>query len=96
VRFEGYFGQTESDFSLALADDGSGPGVDRLVREFSDRGLSIRHLWQEDSGFRKARILNRAIGSSEADYVILSEGRRAGSSDGPGSVYASRNSCPAC
>ena len=71
---EGYFGQTESDFSLALADDGSGPGVDRLVREFSDRGLSIRHLWHEDRGFRKARILNRAIGSSEADYVILSDG----------------------
>jgi len=71
---EGYLRQTESDFSLALADDGSGAGVERLVREFSDRGLSIRHLWHEDRGFRKARILNRAIGSSEADYVILSDG----------------------
>lgn len=71
---EGYLAQTESDFSLALADDGSGPGVERLVREFTDRGLSIRHLWHEDRGFRKARILNRAIGSSEADYVILSDG----------------------
>ncbi len=71
---EGYLRQTESDFSLALADDGSGPGVERLVREFTDRGLSIRHLWHEDRGFRKARILNRAIGSSEADYVILSDG----------------------
>ena len=71
---EAYLRQSDSDFSLALADDGSGPGVERLAREFADRGLSIRHLWHEDNGFRKARILNRVIGSSEADYVILSDG----------------------
>ena len=71
---EGYLRQTDSEFSLALADDGSGPGVERLAGEFADRGLSIRHLWHEDRGFRKARILNRAIGSSKADYVIFSDG----------------------
>jgi glycosyltransferase involved in cell wall biosynthesis len=71
---EAYLGQSESGFSLAVADDGSGPSVERLAHEFADRGMSIRHLWHEDRGFRKARILNRAIGTSEADYLILSDG----------------------
>ena len=49
---EGFLRQTDSDFSLALAADGSGPGVERLAREFADRGLSIRHLWHEDREIR--------------------------------------------
>ena len=70
----GYLSQTESDFGIAVADDGSGPGVARVIREFADRGLRIRHVWHEDRGFQKSRILNRTLAGSDAAYVILSDG----------------------
>lgn len=71
---EGYLRQTEPDFAIVLADDGSGPGVARIAAEYLEHGLRLRHVWQEDKGFRKSRILNRAIAKSSADYIILSDG----------------------
>lgn len=71
--FEGYLRQQDSDFSLCVADDGSGPSVAELVLEYQHKGLRMRHLWQEDRGFRKALIVNQAIASSDADYLILTD-----------------------
>jgi len=69
----GYLAQLDSDFSLAIADDGSGPEIRALVGRFAERGLKVRHVWHEDLGFRKARIVNQAIGSSDADFIVLSD-----------------------
>lgn len=58
-----------------MADDGSGPetaDVIGTIRASTD--LTIRHVWQEDRGFRKTRILNRAILRSEGSYLIFSDG----------------------
>ena len=72
LTLEGYCRQSDRDFTLVIADDGSGPEIKQLVDEYSTR-LKIRHLWQEDKGFRKACILNRAIATSEADYLVFSD-----------------------
>lgn len=72
LSLEGYCRQTDADFGLVVADDGSGPEIEKLLGEYQSR-LRIRHLWQEDRGFRKARILNKAIASSEADYLVFSD-----------------------
>jgi len=69
---DGYIAQSDSNFSLCIADDGSGPEVQQLVSKYTD--LNIRHLWQEDCGFRKTKILNRSIASSTADHIILTDG----------------------
>jgi GT2 family glycosyltransferase len=73
MRFclEGLLRQTDRDFSVAVADDGSGPEVERLVNEYRAKGLAIRYVWHEDKGFRKAMIMNRAIGTSTADYMVF-------------------------
>lgn len=71
--FEGYLRQQHKDFSIVIADDGSGDDVASLINEYRRKGLSIRHEWQEDKGFRKAQIVNRAIATSSADYLILSD-----------------------
>jgi glycosyltransferase involved in cell wall biosynthesis len=63
--------QTDQDFMVAIADDGSGPEIANLANEYRKKGLNIRHVYQEDKGFRRARILNKAVKSSTADYLIF-------------------------
>jgi len=71
----GYVEQSFDDFEILIADDGSGPETKGVVRDFQEQsGLSIRHIWQPDEGFRKCRILNKAIMETDADYLIFSDG----------------------
>jgi glycosyltransferase involved in cell wall biosynthesis len=71
----GYARQTYGDFEVVIADDGSGAET-RACIELARRiwGLNIRHVWQEDLGFRKCRILNRAIAETSAEYLIFTDG----------------------
>ncbi len=71
--FDGYCQQTWKDFSLCVADDGSGPEVVELVEAYRTKGLNIRHCWHEDKGFRRAEILNKGIESSTADYLVFTD-----------------------
>jgi GT2 family glycosyltransferase len=71
--FEGYLRQTDSDFCLCVTDDGSGPEVKSLIETYRALGLNIRHLWQEDLGYRRALALNKAIASSTSDYIIMTD-----------------------
>ncbi len=67
--------QTYRDFELIIADDGSGPETADVID--GHQGAfdgQIRHLWQEDLGFRKTRILNKAILSTDADYLVFMDG----------------------
>jgi hypothetical protein len=36
--------------------------------------MPVRHVWHPDDGFRKCTILNRAIASTDAEYLIFSDG----------------------
>lgn len=69
---DSYIAQSDNDFSICIADDGSGPEVQLLVNEYKD--LNIRHIWQEDCGFRRTKILNKGIASSTADHIIFTDG----------------------
>ncbi|HEY4369079.1 MAG TPA: glycosyltransferase family 2 protein [Steroidobacteraceae bacterium] len=71
----GYAAQSHRDFELIVADDGSGEDTRELIRATAARfARPIRHVWQEDVGFRKCRILNQAILSTQAEYLIFSDG----------------------
>jgi GT2 family glycosyltransferase len=35
--------------------------------------MNIRHVWHKDRGYRRAKILNKAIQSSEAQYIIFTD-----------------------
>ncbi|PNH90096.1 glycosyltransferase [Vibrio diazotrophicus] len=71
--FEGYLRQENKDFTICITDDGSGPEVKALVDVYASLGLSIRYLWQEDEGYRRALALNRAIESSTAQYIVMTD-----------------------
>ncbi|HCA48066.1 MAG TPA: glycosyl transferase family 2 [Armatimonadetes bacterium] len=71
----GWEAQTERDFELLIADDGSGPETAACIERLrGETGLSINHVWQEDRGFRKSMILNRAIEAAGGDYLVFSDG----------------------
>ncbi|MFN2326702.1 MAG: glycosyltransferase, partial [Gemmatimonadales bacterium] len=67
--------QTDRNFEVLVADDGSGPATRELVsRANTLAGVPVRHVWQEDRGFRKCAILNAAIRASQGDYVVFLDG----------------------
>lgn len=71
----GYAMQSHRDFELIVADDGSTASTRDVIRDVSSRfAIPIKQVWQEDIGFRKCRILNQAIASTHADYLIFSDG----------------------
>ncbi|WP_114652234.1 glycosyltransferase family 2 protein [Polynucleobacter necessarius] len=67
--------QTDLDFEIIIADDGSTSETKELIEE-SRKHLPIKmtHLWQEDQSFRKARILNQAIEAAHGDYLVFLDG----------------------
>jgi glycosyltransferase involved in cell wall biosynthesis len=65
--------QTDANFQVVIADDGSNESVKNMLARPEFRQLAIEHHWQEDQGFRKTRILNRALAAMQADYVILTD-----------------------
>ncbi len=72
---EGIKLQTERPYEALIADDGSGPETAETV-ERCRRALPfpVVHLWQEDRGFRAAKIRNEAIKKSSGDYIIALDG----------------------
>lgn len=73
--FAGFEIQTEKNFEVIIADDGSNQDVLNLLQKIIPKyPFRIKHIWQEDKGFRKNKILNKAILSSESEYLILIDG----------------------
>lgn len=72
---EGYAAQDTQDFELLIADDGSRDDIRLLVEAYARRVcFPVRHVWQEDDGFRAAAARNRALARTDADYVIYTDG----------------------
>ena len=64
--------QSYRDFELIVADDGSREGYRPLIERWAPRFLHpIQHVRHEDLGFRKTRVLNRAVYVSRFDRLIF-------------------------
>ena len=71
----GFSVQTESDFEIVIADDGSGPKTKDLIERLrTEVKMPLVHVWQEDNGFQKTQILNKAIVAASSDYLIFTDG----------------------
>jgi glycosyltransferase involved in cell wall biosynthesis len=67
--------QTDAQFEICIADDGSKPDTTALIAQWQRQSVvPIRHHWQEDQGFRKSRILNRAIADAKGEYLVFLDG----------------------
>lgn len=71
----GFNCQIFKDFEVVVADDGSGPKTRELLESMSKEVFyKIVHVWQEDDGFQKSRILNKAVVACRAPYIIMTDG----------------------
>jgi glycosyltransferase involved in cell wall biosynthesis len=71
----GYQRQTYREFELVVADDGSDEVTRAVIEEFRTSGsFPIKHVWQENTGFRKAKIINQGVLASEGGLLVFSDG----------------------
>ena len=72
---ESIMAQSTLPDEVVVADDGSRPDTAELVAGFIPKfPVPLRHVWQDDSGFRAARARNRGFAASHGDYIILIDG----------------------
>lgn len=72
---DGYAAQSDKNFELIVADDGSTSETREVVQRYASRFESpLIHVWQEDHGFRAAAIRNRAVARTHADYIVFTDG----------------------
>jgi len=67
--------QTDKNFEIIIADDGSSENTKLLIETIKvSHPISIKHLWQDDQGFRKTKILNQAIAAAHGNYLVFLDG----------------------
>lgn len=73
--FAGLERQTFKDFEIVIADDGSNETIVHQIESLSrEIPFPLIHLYQEDKGFRKNKILNKAIVTADSGYLIFIDG----------------------
>ena len=67
--------QKVAPHEIIVADDGSKEETERVVRKAAKEStVTIKHVWQEDQGFRLNRSRNNAIAVAESEYITLIDG----------------------
>lgn len=67
--------QTVLPVDVVVADDGSRPDTGALVRQRArDFPTRLLHAWQEDIGFRAARVRNLGTAAGTGDFVVFVDG----------------------
>jgi glycosyltransferase involved in cell wall biosynthesis len=67
--------QGSDTFEVVVADDGSTHETADMIADLRGRvGYRLKHAWQEDEGFRAARVRNLAVLQSEGDYLVFLDG----------------------
>ncbi|WP_163707697.1 glycosyltransferase family 2 protein [Mangrovibacterium lignilyticum] len=70
----GFTIQSNPNFEIVIADDGSKADTKEVVEWYrANTELDIEHVWQEDQGFRKCAILNKAIVTAKSDYLLFTD-----------------------
>jgi glycosyltransferase involved in cell wall biosynthesis len=72
---EGCFDQTDTNFDIVVADDGSGRATQDCVAALQARSpVPLRQVWQPDQGFRLSLARNRGILAARGDYLLFLDG----------------------
>ena len=75
LTLKSIFRQSVLPNEIVICDDGSTPDTKDLIEEMKKRSpVPIVHVWQEDEGFRLAKIRNKGLAVVSSDYVIQLDG----------------------
>lgn len=67
--------QTQVNFEVIIADDGSTAETSQVIKQLQPTlPYLLQHRWQEDNGFRAARVRNLAITVARGEYLIFLDG----------------------
>jgi glycosyltransferase involved in cell wall biosynthesis len=67
--------QSDNDFEIIVAEDGESSKMREFIETFQLKySVKLKHITQEDNGFQKCKILNKAILSSSGDYIVIIDG----------------------
>jgi hypothetical protein len=67
--------QSDRNFEIVVADDGSRPETARVVENWRSRlSLPLKHVWHQHRGFRGGEIRNRGIRASSGEICIFLDG----------------------
>jgi glycosyltransferase involved in cell wall biosynthesis len=71
----GLAAQTEGGFEVLVADDGSTAETAEMLAALAPTlPYALRHVWQEDEGFRAPMARNRASALAAGEYIIYLDG----------------------
>ncbi|MDQ6990611.1 MAG: glycosyltransferase [Mariprofundaceae bacterium] len=74
MTLNGYAHQSDKNFSIYIADDGSDHQVADIITAFREKSdIPIHHAWHEDKGYRRAKIINQAIQLVQEPYIVLTD-----------------------
>lgn len=69
------FAQTDTDFEIIIADDGSRSDTGELIKLMQLQSpVPLKHCYHEDQGFRAGTIRNKAVAASAGDYLLFLDG----------------------
>lgn len=67
--------QTDHNFEVIIADDGSSPANVAKVQAFcTNANIPVQYVHHEDKGFRAGTIRNKAAAQSQGDYLLFVDG----------------------
>jgi len=71
----GYSIQSYKNFEIVIADDGSKNATKKLIDSFREKyPIPINHIWHEDRGYRRQKLLNKSILECKGDSIIMTDG----------------------
>ena len=72
---EGCFAQSDRNFEIIIADDGSTATTRQCVEALKARSpVPLQHVWQADDGFRLAMARNRGTLAARGNYLVFLDG----------------------
>lgn len=67
--------QTLKNFEVIIAEDNIGEEMNKFIKQQKELyHFNLKHVRQEDKGFRKCKILNEAIRASDSDFLVFIDG----------------------
>lgn len=69
------FAQQDQEFEIIVADDGSAPANQALAQAYCAKSpVPVRYVHHDDQGFRAGTIRNKAVASSQGEYLLFIDG----------------------